>query len=76
VVTVWNFALFLIGAAALGVPLVPANGAQQATDGPVILQGKCASPDKSAACTSCSVALAQDLKQPAADRALIVLLRQ
>jgi hypothetical protein len=65
--------LFLIGAAALGVPLVSAKGAQQATGGPVILQGKCATADKSAACTSCAVALAQDLKQPAGDRALIGL---
>ena len=71
VVSVQNFALFLIGAAALGVPLVSAKGAQQATGGPVILQGKCATADPSAACTSCAVALAQDLKQPAADRALI-----
>jgi hypothetical protein len=63
--------LFLIGAAALGVPLASAKGAQEATDGPVILQGKCTTVDKSAACTSCAVALAQDLKQPAGDRALI-----
>jgi hypothetical protein len=66
-----NFALFLIGAAAFGAPLVAAQGAQQATGEPVILQGKCATADKSAACTSCAIALAQDLKQPAGDRALI-----
>ncbi len=66
-----NFALFLIRAAAFSVPLVAAQGAQQATGEPVILQGKCATADKSAACTSCAVALAQDLKQPAGDRALI-----
>jgi hypothetical protein len=71
VVRVRNSALFLIGAAALGVPLAVAQGAQQATGGPVILQGKCATADQSAACTSCAVALAQDLKQPAGDRALI-----
>jgi hypothetical protein len=71
VVSVLNFALFLIGAAALGVPLVSAHGAQQATGGPVTLQGTCATADKSAACTSCAVALAQDLKQPAGDRALV-----
>jgi hypothetical protein len=73
VVRVRNFALFLIGAAALGVPLVSAKGAQQATGGPVILQGKCATADKSAACRSCVVGLARDLKQPAGDRALMGL---
>ena len=71
VVRVWKFALFLVGAAALGVPLVSAKGAEQATGGPVVLEGKCATADNSAACISCAVALAQDLKQPAGDRALI-----
>jgi hypothetical protein len=71
VVTVRNFALFLIGAMALGVPLASAKGAQQATGGPVVLEGKCATADQSAACTSCAVALAPDLKQPAGDRTLI-----
>jgi hypothetical protein len=71
VVKVQNFALLLIGAAALSVPLVAAQGAPQATGEPLILQGKCTSDGESAACTSCGVALAQDLKQPARDRALI-----
>jgi hypothetical protein len=66
-----NLALFLIGAAAVGVPLASADGAQQATDGPVALEGKCATADKSAPCTSCAVALPQDLKQPAGDRVLM-----
>ena len=57
VVRVRNFALFLIGAAAVAVSLASAKGAQQATDGPVVLEGKCATADKSAACTSCAVAL-------------------
>jgi hypothetical protein len=70
VTRVQNFALFLIGATALGSLLVSANGAQQTTGAPVILQGKCAAADQSPACTSCAVALAQDLKQPAGDRAL------
>ena len=38
-----NFALLLIGAAALSVPVVAAKGAEQATGEPLILQGKCAS---------------------------------
>jgi hypothetical protein len=71
VVRVRNFASFLIVAAAFSVPLVAAQGAQPATVEPVILQGTCATADKSAACTSCAVALAQDLKQPAGDQALI-----
>jgi hypothetical protein len=71
VVKVQNFALLLIGAAALGVPLVPARGAPPAAGEPLILQGKCASAGESAACISCAVALAQEIKQPAADRALI-----
>ena len=71
VVKVQNFALLLIGAAALSVPLVAARGAPQATGEPLILLGRCASAGESAACTSCAVALAQDLKQPAGDRALI-----
>lgn len=66
-----NFALLLIGAAALSVPVVAAKGAEQATGEPLILQGKCASAGESAACTSCAVALAQEIKQPAGDRALI-----
>jgi hypothetical protein len=70
-VKVQNFALLLIGAAALSVPLVAAQGAPQAAGEPLILQGKCTSDGESAACTSCAVALAQDLKQPAGDRALI-----
>lgn len=68
---VQNIALLLIGAAALSVPLVAAQGAPQATGEPLILLGRCASAGESAACTSCAVALAQDLKQPAGDRALI-----
>jgi hypothetical protein len=71
VVKVQNSALLLIGAAALSVPLVAAQGAPQATGEPLILLGRCASAGESAACTSCAVALAQDLKQPAGDRALI-----
>jgi hypothetical protein len=71
VVPVRNIALLLIGVAALGVPLVSAQGAQQATGGPLLLQGKCVSADKPAACTSCAVALAEDFEQPAGDRALI-----
>jgi hypothetical protein len=71
VMRVPKFALFLLGAAVVGMPLAWAKGAQQATGGPVVLEGKCATTDKSAACTSCAVALAQDLKQPAGDRALI-----
>ena len=63
--------MFLIGAVALAAPLAAAQGPQQATGGPVILQGKCATAEKSAACTSCAVALGQELKQPAGDGALI-----
>lgn len=70
VVKVQSFALLLIGAA-LSVPLVAAQGAPQATGEPLILQGRCASASQSAACTSCAVALGQDLKEPAGDRALI-----
>lgn len=72
VVKVQNFAFLLIGAAALSVPLVAAQGAPQATGKPLILLGRCASAgDKSAACTSCTVALARDLTQPAGDRTLM-----
>jgi outer membrane protein assembly factor BamE (lipoprotein component of BamABCDE complex) len=71
VVKVRNFALLLIGATALGVPVAAAQNAPRATGRPLVLQGKCASGGKSAACTSCAVALAQEFKQPARDRALI-----
>jgi hypothetical protein len=71
VVKVRNFALLLIGATALGLPLAAAQIAPRATGGPLVLQGKCASGGKSAACTSCAVALTQEYKQPARDRALI-----
>ena len=66
-----NSALLLIGATALSVPLAAAQGAPPATGEPLILQGTCASAGESAACTSCAVALAQEIKQPAGDRALI-----
>ncbi|HJU15208.1 MAG TPA: hypothetical protein VJ770_01950 [Stellaceae bacterium] len=62
--------MLLIGAAALAAPPISARGAQPATTGPLVLQGKCTSANKSEACTSCAVTLAQDFKQPAGDRVL------